>query len=128
MHDPGRQLMNLRWITNITAGVVLGALSWSLAAMTSGHFEPYDSNLGLLVNQLVLSVPAGVLAFKRGARPSLVFVLGSYLGMNLYVFAFGGGEQRAWFTLGMVTSLLLIVAPLLVALVSAAIRARHSSS
>ncbi|WP_265943288.1 hypothetical protein [Dechloromonas sp. A34] len=120
--------MSFRLLGSIAAGIVLGALSWSLAAIASGHFEPYDSGLGLLANQLVLSVPAGLLALKRGARACLVLVLGSYLGMNLYAFTFGGGEQRAWLSLGMVASLLLIIVPLLVALAVAAYRVRHPSA
>jgi len=95
----------------IVAGTLLGALSWLAASVVSGTFEPYDSSSGLLVNQIVLSAPAVVLASLHRATVPLLLLAGAYVGMNAYAYAFGGSEARAWVALGAVTSLLLLVVP-----------------
>ena len=78
----------------LAAGAVLGMLSWAAALAASGQFEPYDSGRGLLANQFVLSLPAVVLAARYRPFAPLLFLLGAYVGMNLYAYAFGGSEHR----------------------------------
>jgi hypothetical protein len=47
---------------------------------------------------------------------SVLFLLGTYFGMNSYAYIFGGTEAKAWALLGAITSLFLVVAPATVAL------------
>jgi len=106
----------------LAAGAALGMLSWAAALAVSGQFEPYDSGRGLLANQFVLSVPAGILAWRY--RPSVphLFLFGAYIGMNLYAYGFGGSEHRVWAALGAITSLLLLIPPVVLALIVAVVR------
>ena len=111
-----------RSIGVLAAGLGCGALSWFAAHAVSGSFEPYDSSTGLLTNQLVLGLPAMLLACKPRLVPLLVYFLGAWLGMNVYAYVFGGSEQRAWAMLGAVTSLVLLFWPVVLAVVTVAIR------
>ena len=111
-----------RSISVLAVGSGCGALSWFAAHAVSGSFEPYDSSTGLAANQIVLCLPAMLLACKPRLVPLLVYFLGAWLGMNAYAYAYGGSEQRAWAMLGAVTSLLLLFWPVVVAGVTAAIR------
>jgi 4-hydroxybenzoate polyprenyltransferase len=43
----------------------------------------------------------------------VVFIVGAYIGLNLYPYLFGGSEQRAWASLGLLVSTLLCVLPLI---------------
>ena len=106
----------------ISGGFLLGMLSWFLALATSGTFEPYDSAFGLLANQLVLSGAAAVLGFRYGPQALLYCLMGAYLGMNAYAYAFGGSEHRAWALLGAVSSMFLVLVPGLIGAVAASVR------
>lgn len=108
------------WLLAIGTGC--GVLSWAAAKAASGSFEPYDSSSGLAVNQIVLCVPAILLACRFRLALLLIYLLGAWLGMNTYAYALGGSEQRAWAMLGAVTSLLLLVLPLSLAGMTAASR------
>lgn len=103
----------------LAGGALLGALSWLAALGVSGAFEPYDSALGLLANQLVLSLPIALLAFRYRLWTALLCLLGAYVGMNLYTYVFGGAETRAWAVLGAITSVALLVVPAAAAAASA---------
>ena len=111
----------------LIAGIVCGAVSWGLGAAFSGAFEPFDSLIGFLTTQIVLSGVALAGAARCGVKPMLVLVFGGYLGLNLYPYAFGGSESRAWALLGAITTLSLVVMPLLAGSVGALIhrRSRH---
>lgn len=109
-------------IALFAAGASLGALSWLAASVVSGTFEPYDSSSGLLVNQIVLSAPAVILASRHRASVPLLFLAGAYVGMNAYAYGFGGSEARAWAALGAVLTLLLLVLPTALMLGAAALR------
>jgi len=106
----------------LVLGIVLGVVSWLAAWLGSGHFEPYDSSLGLLINQLIVALPA--LYFGLARRPGGLFllVLGAWLGMNGYHYLFGGAEARAWAGLGAAMSLLLLAVPTLIGVGGLAIR------
>ena len=109
-------------VSRFVAGLALGALSWSCAALVSGTFEPYDSGVGLLVNQLLLAMPAALVTWRHRAAGAVALLAGAYLGMNAYAYGFGGSESKAWAALGAVVSLLLIVAPMVLVLATAALR------
>jgi hypothetical protein len=111
-----------RLISVLAFGLGCGALSWFTAHAVSGSFEPYDSSTGLAANQLVLCLPAILLACKPRLALILLYFLGAWLGMIAYAYAFGGSEQRAWAMLGAVTSLLLLFWPVVLAVVTVVIR------
>ena len=106
----------------LAAGIALGMLSWAAALVVSGQFEPYDSGRGLLANQFVLSVPAVILAWRYRPSAPLLFLFGAYLGMNLYAYGFGDSEHRVWAALGAITSLFLLVLPVVLVLIVAVVR------
>jgi hypothetical protein len=97
-------------------GILLGALSWGMADTVSGTFEPFDSDTGFLVTQVILSFAALMFGLKKGIIASVIFVAGGYMGMNAYAYAFGGSEARAWAMLGVVTTIGLVVFPALAGL------------
>lgn len=109
-------------VSVLVVGFALGALSWFAAAAASGSFEPYDSGVGLMVNQAVLSAPVALLAWRGRSGLSLLLLCGAYLGMNAYAYGFGSSETRSWATLGAVVSMLLMLAPILLMLGAVAIR------
>ena len=107
----------------IIAGALLGALSELLAATVSGKFEPFDSESGFLVTQVILSSAALVVGFKRGMVDCLILVFGAYFGMNAFAFAFGGSETRAWAMLGFITTIALVTYPVFAGSIGAAVGA-----
>ena len=114
------------------AGIFLGAASWGVVGLVSNRFEPFDSGTGLLIGQLVLSLSSFAIAYRTGMWKALLFVAASYVGMNVYANVFGTTEQRAWFILGLVTTLSLIISPVMCALLgrlahSAMVRFRNNS-
>jgi hypothetical protein len=106
----------------LLGGAALGAFSWFAASVTSGTFEPFDSGAGLLVNQTLLCISAALLAWHCRVTVPLLFLVSAYVGMNAYAYAFGGSENRAWFGLGALVSVLLVLAPLVLALGAVALR------
>lgn len=115
--SPPSQLLLL-----LTGGLALGMLSWLAALAVSGQFEPYDSGVGLLVNQVVLSVPAVFFASRYRPSAPFLFLCGAYVGMNAYTYACGGSEKKAWAALGAVTSLSLLLLPAVLVTVITVIR------
>ena len=111
-----------RSISMLAVGSGFGALSWIAALAVSGSFEPYDSSIGLAVNQIVLGLPAIWLACRPRLALLLFYFLGAWLGMNAYGYVLGGSEHRVWAMLGAVTSLLLLFWPVVLAVVTVAIR------
>lgn len=93
------------------AGGVTGVLSWALVYAVSGRFEPYDSSLGLLVNQLLLCAPLVLLLRRAGPLGPWLYLLGAWLGMNAFSYLVGNPESRAWAQAGAVVSLLLLAVP-----------------
>lgn len=112
----------MSYLATLMAGVLLGAGSWGLGSVLSGTFEPFDSLIGFLTTQLALAGAAAPVGFRAGGARLAILVLGGYLGLNLYPFAFGGAEARAWAPLGAVTTLGLVVLPTVAGAVGVGIR------
>ena len=106
----------------LTGGFILGMFSWLVPLVVSGRFEPYDSTSGLLANQLVLSGATAALALRYRPQAFLLCLLAAYVGINAYMYAFGGSEQRAWALLGAFSSAFLTLLPGLIGAVAATIR------
>ncbi len=73
----------------IVLGFLLGAVSWGIVALVSDRFEPFDSSSGFYIGQALLSVSALAIAYRSGIRRLFFFLLGAYVGMNTYAYAFG---------------------------------------
>jgi len=97
-------------------GVLIGAFSWLMVGMISGSFDPFDSSLGLLVNQFILAIPAMLLAWLYRARVWLLFLLCAYAGLNAASYFFGSSEAHVWFWLGAFTSVVFLFYPAVLAL------------
>lgn len=110
--DPVREI-RLLWVA--IGGVLIGALSWLMTGMLSGSFEPFDSSLGWLINQLILAIPAMWLAWFYRARVWLIFLLCTHMGLNVASYAFGSSEARAWFWLGAFTIVVFLFLPAVLA-------------
>lgn len=93
-------------------GAGLGALAWALGAALSGAFEPFDSWAGFLTTQVILCGAAFFTGLARGAKALMPLLIGAYIGLNLYAYAFGSSEARVWFVIGTITTLTLLVLPL----------------
>ena len=96
----------------VTAGVLVGAASWGVVSLVSDRYEPFDSNLGLFVGQLILSSIAFRIGYKKRFRDLATYLTGTYIGMNAYAYIFGSSEHRAWALLGMLTTIALVILPL----------------
>ena len=114
----------MKFITNakmkifplLILGFFLGAMSWGIVSLVSDRFEPFDSGIGFLIGQFMLSAMALGVGYQLGIRQIFILVFSAYVGMNVYAYLFGGSEQRAWFFLGLFTSLSLIVFPTIIGL------------
>lgn len=80
-------------------------------SLVSDRFEPFDSGIGLFIGQFMLSTVAFGVGYQLRIREIFIFVISAHAGMNVYAYLFGGSEQRAWFLLGFITTLFLIVFP-----------------
>ena len=115
-----------RGLSIFLMAICFGALAWVIPGKASGHFEPYDSGIGLLVNQAILVAATIWAALRHGLRGVLIFLAGAYVGLNGYPYLFGSSESRAWAALGAVVNVLLLVVPALCALALLAYRrVRH---
>ena len=96
----------------LLVGILAGAASWFLVGIVSDKFEPFDSGPGLVAGQFLLSLVALYVGYKTTIVPLLVYILGAYLGMNLYAYLFGGSEHQAWALLGLIMTAFLVLIPL----------------
>ncbi len=103
-------------------GIALGMLSWGAAHVASGKFELFDSDTGFWVAEVILVIATLLAGIKFGVGKSLLLVFGEYLGLNTYVYLFGGAEARSWILLSLFTTLMLLVYPALAGLIGGAIR------
>ncbi len=101
-----------RVLVAFVVGLLLGPVSWWIAGLASGRFEPFDDRAGFFVCQVVLALPLCALAFLRGLPRSLAALPGAWLGMNAYAYALGSDETRAWIVLLLFSSLTLLMFPL----------------
>jgi hypothetical protein len=106
----------------IAIGLAAGVLSWVMAMIVGGTFEPYDSGAGLIINQLLLSAPMLIVAARQRALAALLYLLGAYVAMNAYAYGFGGTGHRVWAALGAITNLMLLIVPAALGLIVIAIR------
>ncbi len=103
-------------------GVVAGAISWGVVGLVSDRYEPFDSGIGYLIGQFILSAIAFRVGYKKKFGDLIIYLVAAYVGMNSYSYIFGGSEQRAWFFLGMITTVALIVFPLIIGVVGIIVR------
>lgn len=92
--------------------IVFGALSWTVCPLVSDRFEPFDTSLGLVIGQIILSVAALCISLRSNYIGLLILILAMHFGQNIYAYAFGGSEQRAWIGLGLLVNLIFLVIPL----------------
>ena len=103
-------------------GVVAGAISWGVVGLVSDRYEPFDSGIGYLIGQFILSGIALRVGYKKKFGDLIVYLVAAYVGMNSYSYIFGGSEQRAWALLGMITTIALIVFPLIFGVIGIIVR------
>lgn len=106
-----------------SAGVIAGAASWAVVGLVSDVNEPFDSEVGFYVGQFALSVIAVLLGYRKKFRDLVVYLLSAYFGMNAYSYIFGGSEHRGWAVLGLITTINLVVYPLVFGLIGKLARA-----
>lgn len=102
---------------SMPVGLVLGAFSWWVVSLVSDHFEPFDSIEGFRIGQAALCVGAAYFGYRGGFKSVLLFLLGAHLGGNIYAFIFGGTDQKLYFALGMITTLIFLVRPAVAGLI-----------
>ena len=73
-----------------------------------------NSGIGFFAGQFMLSAVALGVGYQLGILEVLILVFGAYVGMNTYAYVFGGAEQKAWFLLGLITTVTLIVFPTII--------------
>lgn len=98
-------------MVSLTTGVILGAISWAVVPLVSNEIEPFDSGLGFLIGQVVMSAGAVYFSLQKGSKTILLYLLGIYIGINGYAYAVGTPGTRSWAGLLLVTSIALCVIP-----------------
>ena len=94
-------------------GIIAGAASWAVVGLVSDRFEPFDSTAGFYTGQFILSVIAFWTGYKKQITYLLIYLIAVHIGMNTYAYIFGGLEHRAWARLGLITTLMLLIYPLI---------------
>jgi len=113
--------MNRKLAMVVFIGFCTGALSWASAGIVSDNFEPFDSGIGFRANQAILSVGALFLGYKLGVKMLLIYLVAAHVGINVYAFSFGSDEFRAWVLLAAMTTIFLLVIPLIFGLLGKSI-------
>ncbi len=116
--------MNRIYLT-LFIGIIFGALSWAIVPIVSDKFEPFDSESGFYIGQSLLSIIGIYLGYKHGLKHVLVFILGIYISSNVYPYIFGSSESRAWALLGLLTTLVLCIFPLISGIVGKVLKIGH---
>jgi hypothetical protein len=101
-----------RMIKTLMAGFLAGATSWAVCRFF-GKFEPFDTTPGLYLGQTLLVSTAIFVSWKYPLKFLLLLTLGIHLGQNAYNYVFGSSEAKAWFMLGLLTSLVFLILPLI---------------
>lgn len=104
-------------------GIALGAAGWCASYLVTGKFEPFDNSTGFFVCEAVLAVPAFVIGLRAGVPRALLCLLGAWVGMNAYAYAFGSSETRAWIVLLLFSSLALLAFPAMAGVIGGIVRA-----
>ena len=97
---------------SLTTGLALGAASWAIVPLVSDKFEPFDNEPGFYIGQSVLSLASFIIGYLYGLKYVFIFIVGSYISFNVYLFIFGSSESRVWASLGLVATLVLCFYPL----------------
>ncbi|WP_280564924.1 hypothetical protein [Chromohalobacter sp. 48-RD10] len=104
------------YLSHFVIGGALGALSWAVCPVVSGHFEPFDTLLGFIIGQALMLIFAIYTGWTKRLIFLFLLVAGMYVGQNVYAYifspAFGSSDTREWFLLGLVTSVFLCILPL----------------
>lgn len=101
----------------LVIGFMLGAISWAVVPLVSDNIEPFDSGVGFLIGQVAMSAGAFYFAFSKGIKNILLYMLGIYIGQNIYAYVFGTSGTRLWVGLLLITSIALCVFPLIAAII-----------
>jgi len=104
-------------LSALIIGFILGALSWAVVPLVSNNFEPFDSGIGFLIGQTAMSAGALYFAYSKGMKNIVLYMLGIYVGQNIYAYVFGTSGTRLWAELLLLTSIALCVFPLIAAIV-----------
>ena len=113
----------MRSLLVFAIGLLLGPLSWGVSYLISGKFEPFDNSTGFFLCQAVLAIPTLIIGLRVGILRALLCLVGAWLGMNAYAYAFGSSKTRAWIVLLLFTSLTLLVFPAMAGIVGGILRA-----
>ncbi|NOT88620.1 MAG: hypothetical protein HOP03_10590 [Lysobacter sp.] len=113
----------MRILLYFAIGLLLGPLSWVASQLVSGKFEPFDNSTGFFLCQAVLAIPVLVIGLRVGMLRALLCLVGAWIGMNAYAYAFGSSETRAWIVLLLFSSLTLLVFPAVAGGVGGIVRA-----
>ena len=108
----------MKYIKVILVGILSGSISWAVSGFLTGQFEPFDSGIGFLSNQIILCAFSIYYAYKNGLMVLVVYLFSAYLGINTYAYVFGGSEQQAWFLLLLISSVIFLVLPFVLGLVA----------
>ena len=94
-------------------GIILGAVGWGIVSLLSDKFEPFDSDKGFYIGQFIFLLGAFYYGHNYGIKVLLLYIVGIYIGLNSFAYIFGSNESRNWFLVGLITTLVLLVFPLL---------------
>ena len=61
--------------------------------LVSSKFEPYDSETGFWIGQGLMVAAVFYFGFSDGIKSIVVFMVGAYIGLNIYPYLFGGSES-----------------------------------
>jgi hypothetical protein len=95
------------------ASVIIGAIGWAQGALTSQQLEPWDTGIGAVINQTLFCLTSFIIGSRTGFWKMVLSILCMYGGQLLYIWYFGTDDQRSWFMLCMMTTIILFVLPLL---------------
>jgi hypothetical protein len=108
----------MKYIQVIIVGVSVGAISWVLSGLLATQFEPFDSAIGFLANQIILCLLAAYYGYKKGFMVLSAYLFSACIGMNAYVYLLGDSEKKAWILLYLITSIIFLVMPFILGLVA----------
>lgn len=93
----------------LAVGLGLGALSWALCPLLGDRIEPFDTGVGFLAGQVLMSTALVWIGYATGSWSKVALaVLGLYGGQVLYSAVAVG---TTWLLLGLVTITALCVFP-----------------
>ncbi|MBU0728504.1 MAG: hypothetical protein KKE17_08230 [Proteobacteria bacterium] len=93
----------------ILFGIILGAISWAVCPVVSDRIEPFDTDIGFLLGQMIMLGGLVYVGYStQSFRKALPAIFGIYIGQVVYsYFAVGS----TWIVLGMFTIVALCIIP-----------------